>query len=243
MRPPRNISGSSSAAAAAAVAMAMATAAAASAQSGTGTFNGLGIEGASAEGDSNTVRPAQSEDQSVQSAGTNAIMGQDAGGVRPPGLLVRRASASGQLMRVDDDVSTNAGDDGPQPKRSLMSSSSSPTSLRNLFNAGAATDEPSITASMQPLLQSGSSTTNTAESALSMETKAAGDEISMDMNNSNSNSNSNTNFDYFDTQISYSIPSSSSSTPSGAAMTSGATQFNYPLDTSYSTVAHLISPL
>ncbi|KAF9536299.1 hypothetical protein EC957_011660, partial [Mortierella hygrophila] len=247
MRPPRNISGSSSAAAAAAVAMAMATAAAVNAQSGTGAFNGLGIEGASTEGDGNTVCPAQSQDQSVQSTGTNSVMGQDVGEARPPGLLLRRASASGQLMRVDDDVSTNAVDDGSQPKRSLMSSSSSPTSLRTLFNAGAATDDTSITASMQPLLQSGSSITNTTESTSTMETKAARDEISMEMNSSNSNSNSNsnssTNFDYFDTQISYSVPSSSSSTPSGAAMTSGGTQFNYPLDTSYSTVAHLISPL
>ncbi|KAF9903408.1 hypothetical protein EC991_003863, partial [Linnemannia zychae] len=238
MRPPRNISGSSSAAAAAAVAMAMATAAAANAQSGTGTFNGLGLEGTTTEGDGNVARPVQSEDQNAQSTATGGSIAQDAGGSRPPGLLVRRASASGQLMRVDDDVSATTGDGGPKAKKSLMSSSSSPTSLRVLFNAGAIADNPPLSnsAQIQSLFQSGTSVTNTTKSTSTIESKATGDEISMDMNNDNTiSNNSSTNFDYFDTQVPYSIPSSSSSTPSGTSMASGATQFNYPLDTSYST--------
>ncbi|KAF9126627.1 hypothetical protein BGW39_006470, partial [Mortierella sp. 14UC] len=215
--------------------MAMATAAAANAQSGTGTLNGLGIEGAATEGDGNAVRPVQSEDQSARSTATGGSIGQDAGGARPPGLLVRRASASGQLMRVDDDVSATTGDGGPKTKRSLMSSSSSPTSLRALFNAGAIADNPTLSSSAQsqPLFQSGTSVANTTESTSTIEAKATGDEISMDMNNTSTiSNNSSTNFDYFDTQISYSIPSSSSSTPSGTTIANGATQFNYPLDTS-----------
>ncbi|KAI7817863.1 hypothetical protein BC939DRAFT_496344, partial [Gamsiella multidivaricata] len=237
MRPPRNISGSTSAAAAAAVAVAVATAAAASAHSGTGSvFNGPGTEGGPT-GEYGTIWPTQVEMQSMDG------QGKEAGSVRVPGLLVRRASASGQLMRADEVESSSvdaAGGSEPKGKRSLMSSSSSPTSLRALFNAGAAVARSASSASSPPESHTGTiNITSSIEGTLNSQGVAVQDtraEMAGDAPIVAS-------FDYFDQPVTYSESSSSSSTPSGALMSNGIANFNYPVDAMSSTVAHLISPL
>lgn len=125
MRPPRATSGSSSAAAAAAVAMAMAAAAAASAPVPAPAF-GLGIE-SKQESVPSTPWPTNSDESDTSNTQERST--------KPPGLT-RRASASGKMMRASEDYFTQ---DHAAPRKTLLSSSSSPTSLRALFDAGANT--------------------------------------------------------------------------------------------------------
>ncbi|KAF9107586.1 hypothetical protein BGX27_008684 [Mortierella sp. AM989] len=227
MRPPRNISGSTSAAAAAAVAMAVATAAAANAQTGAGS-----VTNSSIGGDSGADWPVCVEEQAT------ACIENESGAARAPSLLVRRASASGQLMRADESAlgSTEASD-ASRGRRSLLSSSSSPTSLRALFNSGASTDRsPSLTSSEPSFQATSLNATNSIENTLG--SQASGQDVHTSMTGG-----TNAGIDYFDHPINYSESSSSSSTPSGAIMTSGMPQFGYSVDSLPSTVAHLISPL
>ncbi|KAG0202959.1 hypothetical protein BGX28_004592 [Mortierella sp. GBA30] len=231
MRPPRNLSGSSSAAAAAAVAVAVATAAAANAHTVPGkAFNGPTLEG-SHSGDQVMAWSAETEQQSKTTG-----LEQESNAIRLPGLLVRRASVSGQTMRVDDDETST---DDTKAKRSLLSSSSSPTSLRALFNAGAASDPSSSTLDSS---QSSLHTTTVTATSLTGTGKGHGSvaasDTHMDLNISSSG------FDYFDHPIAFSSGSSTtSSTPSGAVLANGLAHLTYPIDTASSTVAHLLSPL
>ncbi|CAO3573233.1 unnamed protein product [Mortierella alpina] len=229
MRPPRNISGSSSAAARAAVAVAVATAAAANAHSA--PAQGVGAHGAEEEQTSDCNMAWSTESPQPCEPSTE----QGPGDVRIPGLLVRRASASGQLMRPDEDPSTS---DDSKVKRGLLSSSSSPTSLRALFNAGATATSSSSTVTPS---QAGSQAGTTPAAPLSASGETSGSTAAgahMDLNIGG------TGFDYFDHPIAFSSGSSTTtSTPSSAVLASGLAHFTYPIDTISSTVAHLLSPL
>ncbi|KAI1320399.1 hypothetical protein EDD11_001202 [Mortierella claussenii] len=230
MRPPRNISGSTSAAAAAAVAVAVATAAAANAHGGSSSsFQGVSVDNISAR-EQGVAWPASVTDQGTEGAG----------GARMPGLLVRRASASGQLMRVDDDMALSPeAAEKPKKRRSLVNSSSSPTSLRALFNAGVAAAQSSESTSSELVLQTvASHSVNLIESASS--SHSAGIQgVHTDLALS---TGAGAGFDYFDHPLAFSEPSSSSSTPSGAMAANGITQFGYPADT-VSNSSQLLSPL
>ncbi|KAF9959130.1 hypothetical protein BGZ72_010259 [Mortierella alpina] len=229
MRPPRNISGSSSAAARAAVAVAVATAAAASAHSA--PAKGFGTQNTEEDptGDCNMAWSTESPQT------CEASTEQGSSDIRIPGLLVRRASASGQLMRPDEDPASS---DDTKVKRGLLSSSSSPTSLRALFNAGASASSSSSAATpshpgSQAVATSAASTSASGENSGST---AAG--AHMDLNIGG------TGFDYFDHPNAFSSGSSTtSSTPSSAVLANGLAHFTYPIDTISSTVAHLLSPL
>ncbi|KAF9289673.1 hypothetical protein BGZ68_008864 [Mortierella alpina] len=221
MRPPRNISGSSSAAARAAVAVAVATAAAAGAHSA--PAKGFGAQGVEEDptGDCNMAWSIESP-QSCE-----ASTEQGSGDVRIPGLLVRRASASGQLMRPDENPASS---DDTKVKRGLLSSSSSPTSLRALFNAGASANSSSSTATpSHPGSQVGATSApplNASEENSNSTTTGA----HMDLNVGG------TAFDYFDHPIAFSSGSSTtSSTPSSTVLANGLAHFNYPIDTISST--------
>ncbi|KAI8356788.1 hypothetical protein B0O80DRAFT_445828 [Mortierella sp. GBAus27b] len=228
MRPPRNISGSTSAAAAAAVRQAVATAAAASAQSGAGiSFNTVGME-SNVITDQGALQPKQ-EDQ-------GSSINMEISGTRPQGLLARRASVSGQLMRVDDPAggSTDTPDNSKR-RRSLLSSSSSPTSLRTLFAAGAADARPSPSSTSQPAMPAETlDSKNSTESILADQASVIQDSHS----DLKGNINGSARLDYFDQPLPYSGSSSSSSTPSGV-MVPGVPHYGYPFES----VAHLISPL
>ncbi|KAF9403258.1 hypothetical protein BGX21_005859 [Mortierella sp. AD011] len=222
MRPPRNISGSTSAAAAAAVAVAVATAAAANAHTGAGLTTS----------DSNTDWSKSTDEQAIDG------IENDSGATRAPGALVRRASASGQLMTADEGASGNIEmADASRGRRSLVSSSSSPTSLRTLFNAGASSSRsPTSSSSELPLQAVSLSNTNSIENTLN--SQGGAQDVHTGLTGGTSNG-----IDYFDHPVNFSGSSSSSSTPSGAMMANGLPQFSYSVDTLPSTVAHLLSPL
>ncbi|KAF9936825.1 hypothetical protein BGZ65_002007 [Modicella reniformis] len=195
----------------------MATAAAASAnsnantQTGAGvTFNGLGIESNIRTDRGDDVWSTKPEEQGSGSNGVEMV------GTRPSGLLVRRASASGQLMHVDEPVKSNTDTaDNPKRRRSLLSSSSSPTSLRALFNASATgIRSPTLATSQQPLSVDTPDVKKPIENALNDQGSAIQD-VHPDPTGSTSSS---ARFDYFDHPIPYSGSSSSSSTPSGAML-------------------------
>jgi len=221
----------------------MATAAAANANANSNTnaqpgaglpFNSLGHE-SSIRTDHGAVLPTKQE----QEGSTSIEM--EMTGIRPPGQLVRRASASGQLMRVDESVRSNTDTaDIPKRRRSLVSSSSSPTSLRALFNAGAPDTRPLTMISSQPPLP-----TETSDARKPIE-NALGDQTSVIQDGHSDptgNAGGNARFDYFDHPIPYSDSSSSSSTPSGVMVTGGVAHYGYPFESMSNTVAHLISPL
>ncbi|KAF9207954.1 hypothetical protein BGZ49_010150 [Haplosporangium sp. Z 27] len=226
MRPPRNISGSTSAAAAVAVAVAVATAAAANAQTGAGP-----AINSSNGGDVNSDRPTNIEEPATD-------LEIEPGVIRAPTLLVRRASASGQLMRADEGASGTIDVETSKRRRSLLSSSSSPTSLRALFNAGSNTiRSPTLTSSESTFQVDSLNITNPIENSLSNQRSG-----SKDVRTALAAGNS-TGIDYFDHPTNYSGSSSNSSTPSGAMMANGIPHFAYSVDSLPSTVAHLISPL
>ncbi|KAF9187441.1 hypothetical protein BGZ51_001288 [Haplosporangium sp. Z 767] len=246
LRPPRNISGSTSAAAAAAVAVAVATAAAANAQTGTGnTTSGQGIDRGNT-GDSSIAWATEADNQDISGAGV------ESNSTKALGVLVRRASASGQLMRGDEEVSASS--DDSKGKRNLTNSSSSPTSLRALFNAGATDNRSSSTAPSQSVFQIGDTSTHSIKGTLASQGDTSND-IQMDSNvhsisvgvgiGTGLGHGAGNGYDYFDHPPTYSSGSSStSSTPSGPALiANGMARFTYPTDAMSSTVAHLLSPL
>ncbi|KAF9438004.1 hypothetical protein BGZ76_010208 [Entomortierella beljakovae] len=226
MRPPRNISGSTSAAAAAAVAVAVATAtAAANAQSGASTASNINNGG-----DNEVDQSTASDDQTL------LPFSNESGATKTSSLLVRRASASGQLMRVDESSGSIDAADASRGRRSLLSSSSSPTSLRALFNAGAsAARSPTLSSSESAMQPTTLNSIDSVEGTLGSQNG--------DMDTHSSIGGTSTRIDYFDHPITYSESSSTTSTPSGAMMTNGMPHFGYTMDTLPSTVAHLISPL
>src|SRR5690554_6778898 len=212
LRPPRNISGSTSAAAAAAVAVAVATAAAANAQTGTGTTtNGQGIDRGNT-GDCSIAWATEPDSQDISGTGV------EFNNTKILGVLVRRASASGQLMRGDEEVSSSS--DDSKGKRSLTNSSSSPTSLRALFNAGAADNRSSSTVPSQPVFQIENTATHSIKGALASQSDTS-DDIQMDSSvrsvsvgvsiGAGLGNGTGNGYDYFDHPPTYSSGSSSTS--------------------------------
>ncbi|KAF9962842.1 hypothetical protein BGZ65_007644, partial [Modicella reniformis] len=214
MRPPRSISGSSSVAAAAAVAMAMATAANARLTSANFVHS---FEGLQDPNRTSSPRPTYVDERARFASRTEESHHQ----LNLFNPLMRRSSAS-SVQALDEGSESS---DVPRQRRKLQSFSSSPSSLRNLFNSGGGggplrSTASSLSASIRhpetPPAINRHPSTNTygGREPLSAEAKAPG------------------SYDYFNLPLSHSAGSTPSvSSPSCNILARGMAQLN-PFDDS-----------